>query len=399
MRLVYLLGTFPSTRETFVSNEIIDLVQRGVDVQVFSWHLPSGEIVHPEVRESGILERTHYFRYRYLPRVMLCSAFWRALGKAVWGRQGRSFRDWRSRLAAAYFATLLRKTRRQHAHSHFFPLAGAIAALAGIPCSFTAHCFEEQAMIPQAKADYGWTLTTVPLAIAASEFVQRGMRSLVGAEHHHKIHLVRCGIDVSKFTPITQSEAEYEVICVAGFSPCKGLEYLIRAAGILKETWPGLKVALVGGPPAGHPEAEERLREECSRCGADEVFVFLGPRDNNAVRDLLRRAKIFALPSVITEDGHMDGLPVALMEAAACGLPLVSTAVAGIPELVIDGVTGLIVPQRDSQALAEAIDRLLRDEDLCRRLGRAARQRVEEEFSRELNGRRLLEAFRTVVSE
>lgn len=95
----------------------------------------------------------------------------------------------------------------------------------------------------------------------------------------------------------------------------------------------------------------------------------------------------------------MDGLPVALMEAAACGLPLVSTAVAAIPELVIDGVTGLIVPQRDPQALAEAIDCLLRDTELRARLGRTARQRVEEEFSRELNGRRLLEAFRAVVRD
>jgi len=397
MRIAYLLATFPSTRETFVSNEVIDLLRRGVDVQVFSWNLPTGEIVHPEVQESGILQHTHYFRYRYLPRVLLSWAFWRALGKAWWGKQRRSFRDWRSRVEAAYFASLLKKTHRQHAHTHFFPSGGAVAALADIPCSFTAHCFEEQAMSAETKADYARTLASVPLAIAASEFVQRGMRSLVGPEHHDKIRLVRCGIDVERFAGSSNSEKCYDVLCVAGFSRFKGIEYLIRAAALLRQRYAGLKVVCVGGAVPFQTEFAEWLMGEPVRCGADDVFEFLGPQSSDRVRQLLGESKVFVLPSVITPEGHMDGLPVALMEAAACGLPLISTAVAGIPELVVDGVTGFLVPQRDPEALAEAIDRLLRDDALRERMGQAARRRVEEEFSRELNGQRLLEAFRTVV--
>src|ERR1035437_9928438 len=104
MKIAYLAGDVPAPRETFVSNEVIDLRRRGLDVEVFSWDLPSGEIVHPEVRDSGILERVFYFRYRYLPRVLWTGTFWRALGGVTWGSRRRTFRGMRMKLTAAYHA-------------------------------------------------------------------------------------------------------------------------------------------------------------------------------------------------------------------------------------------------------------------------------------------------------
>ncbi len=395
MKIAYLLGTFPSTRETFVSNEVIDLVRRGVDVEVFSWSMPTGEVMHPEVRASGILERVSYFRWRHLPRVIGKWAFWRALGQVVAGSYRRTFRTPRDKFEAAYFAALLAVGQFQHCHVHFLSIGKHLAGLAGLPYSFTAHCYGDDAMSAEVKAAYGRELQRVPLAVAASEFVQRGMRSLVPGEHHTKIRLVRCGIDAETFSP-ERTELDYDVLCVAGFGESKGLEYLIRATALLKARRPELRVALVGGPPARQPEMATALREECSICGAEDAFVFLGPRPSDEVRDLMRRSRVFALPCVVTREGQMDGLPVALMEAAACGLPLVSTAVAGIPELVIDGVTGFIVPQRNPEALADAMERLLEDAGMRERMGRAARELVEKEFSREVSGQRMLEAFASI---
>ncbi len=399
MRIAYLQGSFPDVRETFVSNEVIDLVRRGVDIEVFSWLLPRGEVVHPEVRESGILGRTHYFRLRYLPRVLGRWTFWRALAEVTMGKRRRVFLGGREKLAAAYFAALLVSRRRQHVHTHFCQVAKEVAALARLPHSFTAHCFEEGNMGAAEKARFAEEVAGCPFIVATSRFGQEGIRRLLAAEHREKVLLVRTGIDLARFAPAPEQERVYDVLCVAGFSPFKGIEYLIRATALLAPQWPGLKVVSVGGPPAHRRETETRLREERRRCGVEESFEFMGPRDSDTVRTLLRQTKVFALPSIVDDEGHMDGLPIALLEAAASGLPLVSTAVAGIPDLVQDGVTGIIVPQRDPEALAEAISRLLSDSDLRERMGRAARELVEQEFSREESGRRMLEAFAAAVHE
>ncbi|HEY3396309.1 MAG TPA: glycosyltransferase [Armatimonadota bacterium] len=400
MKIAYLVGVFPTTRETFVSDEIIDLRRRGVDVEVFSWSLPGGEIVHPEVRDSGILDRVFYFRYRYLPRVLLTGTFWRTLAVVTWGRHRRTFPGLRTKLTAAYLAALIKQRGHRHLHIHFIRGLGRhVAAGAGLPYSFTAHCFEQDALSPEAQREYAEELERAPLAVAASEFVQRGMQGLVGPAHRDKIRLVRCGIAPDKFSAAEPGERPYDVICVAGFGPTKGIEYLIRAAALLRRDRPGVRIISVGGPAPFHREFADWLQGEPARAAAGEAFEFIGPCDHATVQTLLRSAKVFALPCVVTEEGRMDGLPVALMEAAAAGLPLVSTAVAGIPELVVDGVTGLLVPQRDPEALAAAIARLLEDEDLRARLGQAARRRVEEEFTRELNGQRLAEAFAAVVAD
>jgi glycosyltransferase involved in cell wall biosynthesis len=193
-----------------------------------------------------------------------------------------------------------------------------------------------------------------------------------------------------------RKEKKYDAICIAGFGPTKGIDVLIEAAKLLKTRDRGIRLLHVGGGPRMVAEPYERqLADSC----VEEVLTFAGVADSDQVRDYLSQSAISVLPAVVTDDGHMDGLPVALMEAAAMELPLISTDVAGIPELVIDGVTGLIVPQRNPRALAEAIETLLHDDELRERLGRAARQRVLEEFTREMNGERLLTVLRPYIQE
>lgn len=388
MKITYVVGAFPSTRETFVANEINDLMRRGVEVEVFSWFPPADEVVHPEVTESGILEHTHYFRYRYLPQVLLSGTFWRSLYPVLLGRYRRRYRTLRDKMTAAYFAARVRALGHRHIHSHFIGrLAEGVSDLSGTTFSYTAHCYTPlEQMSPVARALLP-SRTQASLVVAASEYVSRGRRSEAPEEVRDRVKVVRCGIDVTRFQPDADSPKTIDVLCVAGAHPMKGIVYLIRATRLLKDRYPNIRVVHIGG---GSATEAAIYRQECESLALGECFTLAGPKPSDQVKQHLAQSRVFALPCIITEDGYMDGLPVALMEAAAMELPMVSTEVAGIPELVIDGVTGLVVPQRDPEALAAAIRRLLDDEDLRRRLGKAARKRVEEEFSRELNGERLL---------
>ena len=129
----------------------------------------------------------------------------------------------------------------------------------------------------------------------------------------------------------------------------------------------------------------DRLRQQVSATGLDGLVDLVGPQTSDRVQDYLARAAVFALPSVVTQTGNAEGIPVALMEAMAAGVPVVSTAITGIPELVVDGQTGLLVPPRNAEALADAIERLLTDDALRRRLREAAFDKVRDEFEIERN--------------
>ncbi len=398
MKVAYLVGHFPTTRETFIINEVSDLVRRGVDVEIFSWRQPTAdEVTHPEVAENRLLNRTRYYRIRYLWRVVGSCFFWRTLWMTRQPVSGYTFRTLDDRLRAAYFATLLRSHRHRHLHAHFVGMLGeTMAQLAGLSYSFTAHCYEADVKSSGYSPQLAEAVKRASTVVAASEFVRNGLRKHAEKDRQDDIHVVRCGIDAERFLPNQRIPKDIDILSVAGFSKFKGLEYLIEAAGLLKSDGIETKVAIAGWGP---PERVSEMLAARSRAGAEGVVDLLGRVDSQQVRDLLTRSKIFVLPSIVDDDGHMDGLPVALMEAAAMELPLISTDVAGIPELVIDGVTGIVVPQRDPRALAGAIQTLLRDDELRERLGKAARQRVLEEFTREMNGERLLAVLRPYIDE
>jgi glycosyltransferase involved in cell wall biosynthesis len=394
LKIAYLVGSFPNTRETFVLNEIIDLIHRGVEVDVFSWSIPNGYILHPEARDAGVLSHVHYFRYRHLLNVTLSFTFWRTLLWAI-ARHGRKhYRTWRDKLHAAYLTASLVRGGYRHLHAHF-AVVEPIARQAGITYSFMAHCYNEEAMGEAGKAKLRMGIEEAAFVTAASDFVRKGLCSVVDERHKSKIRLIRCGIDGEQFSPVTDADKDIDVICVAGFSRSKGLEYLIRAIGLIKKSGHAVRVMIVGG---GNEDAKNLLLHEQTIANVDDMLEFTGPVDSETVRQLLARSKMFALPSIVTDEGEMDGLPVALMEAAAMGLPMISTSVAGIPELVRDGVTGLVVPQRDPAALADAILTLLHDQELRERFGKAARQRVLAEFTREESGRRLEQYFRALMT-
>jgi colanic acid/amylovoran biosynthesis glycosyltransferase len=292
-------------------------------------------------------------------------------------------------LATAH-ARDLERLEVDHVHAHFasYPALAAWLAwrLTGIPYSFTAHAYDlyiHQLFLARKARD-------ARFVVAISDFNRRFIRS--GAPEAAPIHVVHCGVDPAAYAFRARALAParpLRALCVAALREYKGHRFLLDALAAPGGGLEHVKLELVGGG-----ELREELEEQARRLGLDGRVEFLGGRPEEEVRRLLDEADLFVLPSVVASNGNMEGLPVALMEALACGIPTVSTTTSGIPEIVRDGETGLLVPPGDPAALRAALARILADPAAARRRADAGRRLVEEEFDIAASGRALGALFR-----
>jgi glycosyltransferase involved in cell wall biosynthesis len=279
-----------------------------------------------------------------------------------------------------------------HVHAHFanHPATAAwvVHRLTGIPFSFTAHAndlFVGPALLERKAAD-------ARFAIAVSDYNHRLLRERCSAPR--RVEVVHCGVDTSRYTWRGLERRERDrIVCVASLSAKKGHVHLVDAVALLAERRRDLVLELIGEGP----ERERILARARERGVADRVRL-LGARPWEDVRAALARARAFALASVRLPSGRMEGIPVALMEAMASGAPVVATRLSGIPELVRDGVTGLLVDPQDAAGLAEAMARLLDDDALARELAANARALVERSFSLTGEAGRLGDLFAEAIS-
>jgi glycosyltransferase involved in cell wall biosynthesis len=258
-----------------------------------------------------------------------------------------------------------------HIHAHFAhapaSVALLLARLAGRPFSFTAHAQDVYALTTAAalRAKVG----EAAFAVTVSEATRRDVAGAVRPADAAKVVVVRNGMDRQRFAPRAAEPAgPPTVLCVGRLVEKKGIDTLLAACGRLADEGVELRLELVGDGPMRHALAA-RARE----LGIGERVRFRGDLDEDAVLEAYRRAAVLALACRRAADGDRDGLPVVLVEAMACGLPVVTTPISGIPEVVRDGESGLLVDPDDPPALARAIGRVLRDGALRRHLGEGAR--------------------------
>jgi colanic acid/amylovoran biosynthesis glycosyltransferase len=192
-----------------------------------------------------------------------------------------------------------------------------------------------------------------------------------------RLRVVPNAVDLRRLGAPRERAAEAGlVLSVARLIEKKGLSDLVVACGLLAGRGVPLRLELVGDGPL-----RRELAETAARVGAPVEFRGALPQEE--VLELYRRAAVFCLPCVVASTGDRDGLPTSVLEAMALGVPVVTTAVGGLGELVVDGRTGLVVPERDPEALADALQQLLSDTALANRLAAEARQLVERRFSLE----------------
>lgn len=279
-------------------------------------------------------------------------------------------------LACAHARELQRSEVPVHLHAHYatYPALAAWVChrLLGTGYSFTAHAHDlyiDQPMLAIKIADADFVVTI-------SQYNRRFLDGF--ASPGAAVSVVHCGIDVDKY-PYREREIPAEgpihTLCVAYLGEKKGHRVLFQALALGGPNVDRIQLDLIGDGP---------LREELVRLadelGINDRVTFHGSRTETEVRDALAAADMFVLPSVIAADGQMEGLPVSLMEALACGLPTISTALSGIPEIIIDGETGLLATPGDARSLRDALESIIENPSAAKQYARAGRQLVEQEF-------------------
>ncbi|MGZ3441449.1 MAG: glycosyltransferase, partial [Polyangia bacterium] len=203
-----------------------------------------------------------------------------------------------------------------------------------------------------------------------------------------RLSVVHCGVDLPTIPFQADGREPGLIMTVGRFDPINGFDVLIDALGLLAQQGRRVRCRIIGQGPL-----EASMRAAIARYGLGDSVELTGAMPQAEVRKSLYAASIFALPSVVAANGDRDGIPVSLMEAMAAGTPAVSTTVSGIPELIDDGREGLLVPERNPQALAQALARLLDEPALGARLALAARAKVEREFDAAVEARKVLQLF------
>lgn len=386
--VAYIMKRYPRLTETFILNEIRAMERLGADLRIFSLLPPEPPPHHPMVAEvrapvravpmAGAwvdLLRAHAAAIRAAP-LRYAGAFGRA---AWWSVQSPTpLSVWKQFTRAGFVATACRRDGIRHIHAHFANAPAAVARFAslmsGIPFSFTAH----------AKDLYLTPKEVISRRARAASFVAtctgynaQYLRDLLGTAESHKINLVYHGIDLTHFSARAAIGAAPMplILSVGRLVPKKGHDDLIEACALLRDAGVAFRCMIVGAGPL-HAELSA-LIERHDLAG---TVTLEGAMTHAALIDLYRHATLFALAPRIADDGDRDGIPNVIAEAMAIGVPVVSTDVSGIPEVVRDGETGLLVPPRDARALADAMGRLLADLDQAEALATAARALLERDF-------------------
>jgi len=388
--VAYVMSRFPKLTETFVLREMVELEKSGVKVSVYPLQRERTKTIHaaaiPFVTRAcftpwlsvAILWANIQFFLRN-PRRYLST--FGTLIKANFG-------CWRYLSGAilffpkiVYLAARMRRDGIRHVQAHFAShpamAAWTIHQLVGIPYSFTAHgsdLHRDRHMLLEKVA-------AAAAVITISEYNRRMILEECGDQFADKVHVIHCGINPHDFpprtvaTPFERGDGPFRIICVGTLHEVKGQRYLLEACGKLRAAGLDLFCQFLGDGPD-----REALQQLADELGVRDHVEFCGSRTTDEVRRLMAESDVIVAPSVPTADGRREGIPVVLMEGLGTGLPAIASRLSGIPELIRDEETGLLVPPRDAAAIAEAIHRLARNPTLRRQLAEAGCELVQREF-------------------
>jgi colanic acid/amylovoran biosynthesis glycosyltransferase len=392
MRIGYLVKEFPKLSETFIAREILTLEQLGFEVTIVSLRKPSETVPHGWL--NRMRAQVHYCEPRE-PFSSVWDALWQrgrqrperreAIRSALDEAFGLSDRSGRSHLAAALrVSRLVEELELEHIHAHFANRPAFVAMLAHLICgvsySFTAHAKD---IYQAGPSHHTWRaqVSRARFAVTVSESNRRHIEELVGPELSAKVRVLYNGVDLAQFMDGKPGgERVPRILFVGRLIEKKGADLLIDAAASLRDQGLEFQCAIVGSGLVG-----DSLRARAQELSMDGVIDFIPAVAHERVIEEMRRSDVFVLPSRVAGDGDRDALPTVLIEAAAAGLPAVSTPVNGIPEIIEDGVTGVLAPADDAAALAAAIRQLIAQPDLRTRMAMHARERAHEIFDARKN--------------
>jgi len=404
-KIAYLMKCFPRLSETFILHEVLELEQQGLLLRIYSLLPPEGKI--------NDAARNVQATITYVPRgfpagiQILCGAalkrflaspllFLKVCLLAL--LRFHHHATPKHLLLAAYVANQVEQDGITHIHAHFANTPTTVALLVhqftGVSYSFTAHA--KDIYLSRKKA-LGYKMSNARFVVTCTGYNQQYLNSLECPPESGTIHRIYHGLDLRAFPARSFSSTPADVrpliLSVARLVEKKGLSYLLDACQMLKEQGYDFTCRIVGDGEL-RPLLEQRIRE----LSLSDCVELWGSEKHERVIEMYQQATLSVLPCVISENGDRDGIPNVLVESLFMGVPIVSTPISGIPELISPGLNGLLVPSRDNKALAIAMARLLDSPSLRHRLAYAGRQTVLERFNMARNATSLLHLLQREIS-
>lgn len=396
--IAYLMSRWPKLTETFILYELLAVEALGQPVELYPLLRHREPISHPEAIALGT--RAHY--QPFLSRAILASQFdslrrrprtyLGALASLMRGTIGSANYFFGGLVIfpkVVHMARLMEASGVTHVHCHFsnHPAAAGfiIHRLTGIPYSFVAHGSDlhvDRHMLDRKVEEAAFVVTISKDNL--EEIVEE-----VGEGARSHVEVIHCGVDTDRLRPrpgTGRAGRPFTILCIGTLHEVKGQAVLVEAMRLLRD-----RGIVVSCRMVGDGEDEVMLRKRIAAADLDGSVTLVGRLTRRDVIAALGEADLLVAPSVVASDGKREGIPVVLMEAMSCGLPVVASRLSGIPELVDDQVSGLLVPPGDARALADAIARLHGDPDLRARMGALARQRIERDFDLTTNAGTILD--------
>ncbi|MGH3343408.1 MAG: glycosyltransferase [Carbonactinosporaceae bacterium] len=435
--VAYVLKGFPVLSETFISSEVHRVEKAGVPLHIFVVkprderehhpvvdrirarpdYLPPTSRISEGSRLRWLLANTPRFvpgllrTLRRRPRGVLAAARL-ALTESLLAR--RSFWSWPKvsyvrdlLLALALADRVFLAPDIRHLHAHFAHDTTTITWLAsmilGLPFSFTAHAKDIYAGRLNPRGLLRRKLHAAAFVVTCTEANRRHLDRMADGTPVHRVYH-GLNDDFRRFSLLRSADRlpreAFRVLAVGRLVRKKGFDVFVEACGLLDHRGVAFEAGIAGEDDdvGGNFCVGEDLRQRIARLGLGGRVRMLGQLGQLELFHHYRDAGVFCLPCRVLDDGDRDGIPNVLLEAMSCGVPVVTTPVSGIPELIEDGTNGLLVPQEDPDALARAVELLHADRDLARRLGCAGRATVLERFDGDLLARRLATLFERVVT-
>lgn len=386
MRLGYLYSRYPVISQTFCDAEMLALERRGIELVIGSVYPPLTSLRHEQI--SRLRAPVRYAPPQEILKIWEKDAKttgkWPgALVEQHERKYGPSFKAEQRARNALYFADLFARNGVDHFHVHFANRAAHTAIflkeISKIPFSVTAH--GQDFMKDLGNDDLLREICAAAAFVAAETDYSRGLLCQRCPDSAGKIYRVYNGIDLEFFSSDASTHGDYSpdtvprIISIGRLVAFKGFDYLIDACAELTRRGLDFTCEIIGDGPL-----RDDLQAKIDMLKLSARVKLLGSLSQGAVMEKLRVADIFALASVTDKQDASDVFPTVIIEAMAAARPVVSTRLAGIPELVVHGETGLLVAPGDTSALAEVLEQLIRDPELRSSYGRAARARIEQHF-------------------
>lgn len=415
MKIAFLLELFPCLSETFILNQVTGLIRRGHDVHIFA-AMPrkTDQAVHEDVQKYNLEQRTSYFYHgngrfaipaKIAPRFLRGTALFMkylavsphavlsSLNVMKYGREASSL--------SLFYKTLsfIDKGRFDILYCHFgtIGLMGArfkeVGSVQGkLVTSF--HGYDMSQFVRRNGHDvYKPLFSEGDLFLPVSDRWKKELVRLGCGQDKTVVH--RMGIDTGKFLALGHKQQDVghtSILTIARLVEKKGIEYGIRGVAKIIKRHRDVQYTIVGSGPL-----EAEIRDLIEGLEMKDKITLLGARPQEQIIQLMRDADILLAPSVTSGDGDEEGIPVVLMEAMALGIPVVSTLHSGIPELVQDGESGLLVKERDADAIADRLTYLIENPSAGAKMGEVGREYVRKHHDIERLNDQLIERFRNLL--